>query len=135
MKYPFFLFTLVCILCSSCQKDFSVQYRIQNNTATTVEVSGMINISGPETIPLTTIDTINSITIADVSGSGETTSDYLSNLNQLINDGIISLTIINTNGAAYNRDPLDSKVWKTIAPIDDSDPGFILLELNPADFL
>jgi len=95
----------------------------------------MLNINGSEVLPLTTIDTISSITIAEVSGSGETTEDYLSNLDQLIVDGIDNLTIININGAAYNRDPLDPNVWKTISPIDENDPGFILLELNPADFL
>ena len=135
MKYSYLFLLFLGFLCTSCNDDFSVQYRIQNNTGTIVEVSGSININGPETISVTAIDTLSSITIAEVNGSGESTSDHISDLNQLISDGIIDLTIINVNGAEYNRDPLDPSVWQSIEPIDDNDPGFILLDLNPADFL
>lgn len=135
MKYTYFLLFTICILCSACEKDYSVQYRIQNNAGKLIEVSGEININGQETIPLTAIDSLNSITIAVVSGTGETTSDYLANIDQLISDGIINLSIQNIDGAPFNRDPLDPNIWTTIEPIDDNDPGFILLQLNAADFL
>lgn len=120
---------IACImLAAACDPAYQVEYEIQNDSETTVTIrtdhfTGLMDTS--------IIANGTRLIFFNDSGLGRTTEKYLDQVEGLP----FEISIVNSNGIVYKKDPLDISNWEKIYPDSEySAIGRVRLTVRPEDF-
>lgn len=125
------LFLIIALIFQSCDKEYSVEYKILNSGIEPIEVK--IGNSSLGTFQDSFIIEANEFQIIDsYSGLGANTNEYLQEATRIPFDTIL---ILNHLEWRYSNDPLDIRFWHRYVEINDQAPGIFELEVLPNEFI
>jgi len=134
MKFIWLLLLPATLFLTACEKEYKVEYRIQNMSDFTVIVEGEVVINTVTQIGPEEIAPGEAILLGTESGVGMSGEEFIANLDNLIPTRINNIDMESTLSVPYRHDPTDPQKWKTIDPVDEDAPAFIILDLITADF-